>query len=91
MLYPFGLPNEMPIVDSEGKKVYDKGILESRYYTRFDSNIYTCDFSIKPSYLAGLIFQFLIHKNVEGDRKKEFVEQLHPKKHIYCVANTLMV
>ena len=64
--------------------MYDKGMQDSCYYTRFDSSIYTCDFAIKPSYLAGLIFQFLINKNVEGDRKKEFVEQLHPKKHFLC-------
>ena len=84
MLYPLGLPNEMRIVDSEGKKVYNKGILDSRYYTRFDSSIYTCDFAIKPSYLAGLIFQFLINKNIKGDGKNKFVEQFNPKKRFLC-------
>ena len=26
----------------------------------------------------------MINKNVEGDKKKELVEQLHPKKHFLC-------
>ena len=59
---PDCIPNEMRIVDSEGKKVYDKGIQDSRYYTKFDSSIYTCDFAIKPSYLTGLFFNFYQQK-----------------------------
>jgi len=87
IVFPLGKPNEMNLKDTKGKKAYDEGIDESRYYTRFESSIYTCDFALKPSYLAGLIFQYVVNKNFEDFKKEKFIESQEAKKHLLIGKN----
>ena len=84
IIYPLGKPNEIQFPECESMKVYQKGMKDGRYFTKFEASVNFCSFVLKPSYLAGLIFEYLINRTVEGEKRIDLVDSFSPKNHLLC-------